>query len=84
MHMEIKALEQGVNYEMNPNAGYPEDATAEVLHMDAETVTFEITSSTGRGPDVMEKYSTLKLVNEDDEIMNYLNVEFIYPEDDED
>ena len=81
MHMEIKALAEGVTYEMNPAAGYPEDATAEILHMDAETVTLEITSSTGRGPDIMETYSTLELVNEDDEIMNYLNVDFIEDED---
>lgn len=81
MMQEITKLEEGVTYEVKPEAGFGDEATAEVLGMDAETVTLEITTSTGRGPDVLESYSTLKLVNEDAEIESYLNVCFVTEED---
>jgi len=80
--MEITKIEEGVTYEMNPNAGYPEGTTAEALAITPESITLEITEYTGRGPDEMQYYSSLKIVNEDSEIEATLDVEIIEEEED--
>jgi hypothetical protein len=83
MMMEITKVEQGVVYEMNPDAGYPEGTTAEALSITEESITLEITEYTGRGPDEMQYYSSVKIANEDGEIEAMLNVEIVEPEEPE-
>lgn len=79
--MEITKVEEGVTYEMNPSAGYPEGTTAEALAITEESITLEITEYTGRGPDEMQYYSSIKIVNEMDEISSYLDVDWVEEED---
>lgn len=79
--MEITKVEEGVTYEMNPNAGYAEGTTAEALAITEESITLEITEYTGRGPDEMQYYSSIKIVNEMDEISSYLDVDWVEEED---
>lgn len=79
--MEITKVEQDVTYEMNPAAGYPEGTTATALAITEETITLEITEYTGRGPDEMQYYSSIRIANEEDEISSYLDVDWVEPED---
>lgn len=75
--MEITKVEEGVTYEMNPSAGYAEGTTAEALAITEESITLEITEYTGRGPDEMQYYSSIKIANEMDEISSYLDVDWV-------
>lgn len=69
MMQEITKLVAGETYEVNPDAGYGDDALATVVTVTAETVTLDIERSGA--------WASIRIANEDAEIEAYLNVCFI-------